>query len=168
MKKSILTICFALFLLSFSFAQRIAHVDTEYIMSKIPGYEQAQKSLDNLSAGWQKEIETKRTEIEEMYKKYQSEKVLLSEEMKTKREDEIIAKEKEVKELQKKYFGKDGELFNKRQELVKPLQDEVFNAIKELATEGNFDYVFDKTTGNILYANEKHDKSDDVLKKLGY
>jgi len=103
-----------------------------------------------------------------MYKKYQSEKVLLSEAMKTKREDEIIAKVKEVKELRKKCFGKDGDLYNKRQELVKPLQDEVFNAIKELATEGNFDYIFDKTTGNILYVNEKYDKSDDVLKKLGY
>jgi len=168
MKKILLVLTTLLFSATIGYSQRIVHVDTEYIMSKIPGYEQAQKSLDNISTNWQKEIDTKRTEIEQLYKKYQSEKVLLSDEMKSKREEEIIAKEKDVKDLQKKYFGKDGELFNKRQELIKPIQDEVYNAIKEMAIEGNFDYIFDKTTGAILYSNDKYDKSDDILKKLGY
>jgi outer membrane protein len=168
MKKLTAIICAVLFATSFGLAQRVAHVDTEYILSKIPAYEQAQKSLDNLSQNWQKEIETKRADIDQLYKKYQSEKVLLSDDMRTKREEEIISKEKDVKDLQKKYFGKDGDLYNKRQELIKPIQDELHNTIKEVAIEGNFDYIFDKATGAILYANDKYDKSDEILKKLGY
>ena len=104
-----------------------------------------------------------------MYKDFQAEKVLLTEDMRSKRENDIVNKEKDAKDLQKKYFGKDGDLFKKRQELVKPIQDEVFNAVKEIATEGNYAIIFD-TAGslNMLYTDPKLDKSDDILKKLGY
>ena len=101
-----------------------------------------------------------------MYKKYQAEADILPEATKAKREDEIIAKEKEAKELQKRYFGNDGELAKKRQELIKPIQDNVYNALKSVATEAGYDYIFDKVTGDIIYASEKYDESDVVLKKI--
>lgn len=148
---------------------KFAYVDTDYILKNIPAYQAAQAQIDRISVDWQKEIETIYTQIDKMYKDFQAEKVLLTEEMRMKRENDIVVKEKEVKELQKKYFGKEGDLFKKRQELVKPVQDEVFNAVKELATEGNFAIIFD-TAGNInmLYTDPKLDKSDEILKKLGY
>lgn len=152
------------------FAQsKLGYVDTDYILKNIPAYQAAQAQLDRIAADWQKEIEAVYGQIDKMYKDFQAEKVLLTEEMKTKRENDIINKEKEAKELQKKYFGKDGDLFKKRQELVKPVQDEVFNAVKEIATEGNYAIIFD-TAGNLnmLYTDPKLDKSDEVLKKLGY
>lgn len=152
-----------------AFSQKFGYVNTEYILSNIPNYEKAQQQIDLISVEWQKEIEAKFADIDRMYKEFQAEKVLLTEEMRIKREDEIIKKEKEAKELQKRYFGKDGDLFKKRQELVKPIQDEVFNAIKELAVEGNYAVIFDSSGGmNMLYTDPKYDKSDDVLKKLGY
>lgn len=168
MKNIILTIA-ALFIASLSFSQKFAYVDTEYILKNIPEYEAAQAQLDEISVEWQKEIEAIYAEIDKMYKSYQEEKVLLTEEMKRKREEEIIAKEKEAKDLQKNYFGKDGELFKKRQSLVKPIQDDIFNAVKELATEGNYDIIFD-SSGEVtmLFASPKYDRSDEVLKKLGY
>ena len=148
---------------------KLGYVDTDYILKNIPAYQAAQAQLDRIAADWQKEIEAVYAQIDKMYKDFQAEKVLLTEEMKVKRENDIIAKEKEAKELQKKYFGKEGNLFKKRQELVKPIQDEVFNAVKELATEGNYAIIFD-TAGNLnmLYTDPKIDKSDEVLKKLGY
>jgi len=150
-------------------SQKMGYVDTDYILKNIPAYQAAQAQLDKISADWQKEIENVYTQVDKMYKDFQSEKVLLTEEMKTKRENEIVAKEKEAKDLQKKYFGKDGDLFKKRQELVKPIQDEVFNAIKEIAVQGNFAIIFDTAgNANMLYTDPKLDKSDDVLKKLGY
>jgi outer membrane protein len=152
------------------FAQsKLGYVDTDYILKNIPAYQAAQAQLDRIAADWQKEIEAVYGQIDKMYKDFQAEKVLLTEEMKTKRENDIINKEKEAKELQKKYFGKDGDLFKKRQELVKPVQDEVFNAVKEMATEGNYAIIFD-TAGNLnmLYTDPKLDKSDEILKKLGY
>lgn len=152
------------------FAQsKLGYVDTDYILKNIPAYQAAQAQLDRIAADWQKEIEAVYGQIDKMYKDFQAEKVLLTEEMKTKRENDIINKEKEAKELQKKYFGKDGDLYKKRQELVKPVQDEVFNAVKEIATEGNYAIIFD-TAGNLnmLYTDPKLDKSDEVLKKLGY
>lgn len=150
-------------------AQKFAYVDTDYILKNIPSYQAAQAQLDKISADWQKEIEAIYTEVDKMYKDFQAEKVLLTEEMRVKRENDIINKEKEAKELQKKYFGKEGELYKKRQELVKPIQDEVFNAVKEMAVEGNYAIIFD-TAGslNMLYSDPKLDRSDDVLKKLGY
>jgi len=156
---------------SFGFAQnqKIVYVNVEYIMSNIPSYETAQAKLDELSKQYQKEIEDKLAEVDKLYKSFQAEKVLLTQDQQNKREEEIIAKEKEAKELQKKYFGKEGLLFKKRQELVKPIQDEVYNAIKAISEENGFDFVFSQTEGlNILYSNPKFDKSDDVLEKLGY
>lgn len=169
MKKLILILSVFVISLSSSFAQKYAFVDTEYILGNIPAYESAQDQLDQLSVEWQKEIENIYAEIDKMYKDFQAEKVLLTEEMKRKREDEIINKEKEAKEVQKKYFGREGDLYKKRQELVKPIQDEIFNAVKEIAIEGNFAVIFD-TAGSVsmLYTDPKYDKSDKVLEKLGY
>lgn len=171
MKKTILILAAVLFSieLMYSQVQKIGYVDTDYILKNIPSYQAAQAQLDKISADWQKEIENIYVQVDKMYKDFQSEKVLLTEEMKTKRENDIIAKEKEAKDLQKKYFGKDGELFKKRQELVKPIQDEVFNAIKEIAIQGNYAIIFDTASNaNMLYTDPKLDKSDEVLKKLGY
>jgi outer membrane protein len=152
-----------------SLAQKYAFVDTEYILDRIPAYKAAQDQLDKMASEWQDEIETMYGNIDKMYKDFQAEKVLLTEEMKTKREEEIINSEKEVKELQQKYFGRDGSLFDKRQELIKPIQDEVYRAVKEIASEGNYAVIFDTASGaNMLYTNPKYDKSDEVLEKLGY
>jgi outer membrane protein len=153
----------------FALAQKYAFVDTEYILNRIPSYKAAQDQLDKQAEDWQTEIETMYDEIEKMYKDFQSEKVLLTEDMQVRREEEIVNREKEVKQLQQKYFGRDGSLFKKRQELIKPIQDEVYQAVKEIATEGNYAVIFDTASGaNMLYTNPKYDKSDDVLEKLGY
>ena len=152
-----------------AFGQKFAFVDTDYILNNIPAYKSAQDQLDKLSENWQQEIEDRYAEIEEMYKDYQSESVLLSEEMKRQREEEIINKEKEVKQLQQRYFGPEGELYKKRQELVQPIQDEVYNAIKELSNERRYDAIFDTAAGaTILFNNPEYDVSDMVLEKLGY
>ena len=169
MKKSIVSL---LLIITFSlptFSQKNAYVDTEYILSKIPAYENAQNKLDEISKEWQKEIENKYKEVEQKYKEYQTESALLSAEMKSQREDEIINLEQEANELKDKYFGNEGELYNKRKELVKPIQDEVYNAIKEIATEGNYGFIFDKSADmSLIYTDPKYDISDDILKKLGY
>jgi len=152
-----------------TFAQKFAFVDSEYILDNIPAYKAAQEQLDQLSAQYQKELESMHAEIEQMYKDFQSESVLLSDEMKRKREDVIITKEKEYKELQRKYFGREGDLFKKRQGLVKPIQDDIFNAIQEISTEGSYAIIFDKSSGvTLIYTNPKFDLSDQVLTKLGY
>lgn len=152
-----------------TFAQKIGYVDTEYILSKIPEYKAAQTELDNISIQWQKEIEAKYNEIDKMYKAYEAEQILLTEEMKLKRQQDIAAKEKEVKDLQKQRFGIDGELFKKRQSLVKPIQDKVYNAIKVIADKGAYSMIFDKASDlSILYSSPKLDKSDAVLKQMGY
>jgi len=152
-----------------SFAQRFAYVDTEYILKNIPAYQAAQDQLDNQAVEWQKEIEEIYSKIDKMYKDFQAEKVLLTEEMRVKRENAIVDKEKEAKTIQKQYFGKEGELYKKRQELIKPIQDDIFNAVKEVAAEGNFAVIFDSAGGmSMLYNDPKYDKSDDVLEKLGY
>ena len=153
----------------FSQGQKYGFVDTEYILSNIPTYTAAKKQLDEIAAKWELEVKAQFKEVEEMYKKYQTEKVLLSDEMKSKREEEIINKEKSANELKKGYFGADGELQKKRKELVKPIQDEVYNAIKKIAKEGNFTIIFDIASNpGILYTDPKYDKSYDVLEKLGY
>ena len=150
-------------------AQKFAFVDTEYILNNIPAYKSAQSQLDKLSTDWQKEIETQYAEVEKLYKNYQAERVMLSDDMRKKREDEIIKKEQSVKTLQQKYFGPEGELSKKQQELVKPIQDEVYKTIKELAVEGGYAAIFDTASdASVLYANPKQDKSDEVLEKLGY
>lgn len=167
-KLFIITVIFLLGVAT-TFAQKFAFVNTEYILENIPSYKAAQEQLNQLSAQYQKELESMHSELEQMYKDYQSESVLLSDEMKKKREDVIITKEKEYKDLQRKYFGQEGDLFKKRQGLVKPIQDDVFNAIQAISTEGSYAVVFDKANGlTLIYANPKFDLSDQVLAKLGY
>ena len=166
-KNILLVAVFTIASASASFAQKYAFVDTEYILSKLPDYSAAQKQLDMISVQWQKEIEAKYEEIDKLYKAYQAEQILLTEEMKRKRENEIITKEKEAKELQKQRFGVDGDLFLKRQELVKPIQDKVYNAIQELATKEKLAVVFDKSGSlTMLYSNAKYDKSDAILEAI--
>jgi outer membrane protein len=150
------------------FAQKFGYVDTEYILQNIPEYQDAQNEIDELSKQWQAELEEKYAEVDHMYKTYQADAVLLPEDMKRQREDEIIKKEKAVKELQRQKFGTDGELFSKRQELIKPIQEKIFNAIEEIATKKNYAFVFDKASGPvIMYVNAKYDISDDVLDQIG-
>ena len=169
MKKLILIVGIALTSSFAASAQKFAYVDTEYILGQIPEYKAAQSELDKTSVQWQKEVEAKYAEIDKMYKAYQAEQILLTEEMKKKREGDIVAKEKEAKDLQKQRFGVDGELFKKRQELVKPIQDKVFNAVKTVAEKGGYAIIFDKASDiTMLYASPKSDKSDDVLELLGY
>ena len=156
----------------FSFSQsgaKFGYVDSEYILSQIPEYKAAQSELDKTSLMWQKEIDGKYSEVDKLYKAYQADAILLTEEMKKKRENEIINREKEVKDLQKQRFGADGELFKKRQELVKPIQDKVYNAIKAVAEKNGLGFIMDKSGQiSLLYASTKYDKSDEVLTVLGY
>ena len=150
-------------------AQKFAFVDSEYIRNNIPAFTAAQQQLDKLSEGWEKEVADGYAAVEQMYKDYQAEVVLLSQDQKRKREEAIINKEKEVKDLQNRYFGMEGELFKKREELVKPIQDQILKAIKEISVEGSYAVIFDTSAGsNILFANPRYDLSDQVLQKLGY
>ena len=150
-------------------AAKFGYVDTDYILDQIPEYKAAQNELDKTSIQWQKEIEGRFSEIDKLYKAYQADAILLTDDMKKKRENEILNKEKEAKDLQKQKFGVDGELFKKRQELVKPLQDKVYNAIKVVAEKKGIGFILDKSGQvSILYANHKYDISDDVLIHLGY
>ncbi|HJZ41194.1 MAG TPA: OmpH family outer membrane protein [Bacteroidales bacterium] len=150
-------------------AQKYAFVDTEYILNNIPPYKASQEQLDKTSEEWQKEVEVKYSEIEKMYTDYQVERVLLSEDMRRQREEAIVNREKEVKELQKSYFGQEGALFKKRQELIQPIQDDIYKAIKDLATENGYAVIFDTSSGpTMIYSNPRYDISDEVLQKLGY
>jgi outer membrane protein len=150
-------------------AQKFAFVDSEYIRNNIPAFTAAQQQLDKLSEGWEKEVANGYAAVEQMYKDYQAEVVLLSQDQKKKREEAIIAKEKEIKDLQNTYFGMEGELYKKREEMVKPIQDEILKAIKEISLEGSYAVIFDTSSGSeILFANPKYDLSDQVLQKLGY
>lgn len=169
MKRTIVLILIAVMTSVFAAGQKYGFVDSEYIRKNIPAFNKAQDQLDNLSEQWEKEVSDGYAVVEQMYKSYQNDVVLLSQDMKAKREEAIIAKEKEIKELQNKYFGMEGELFKKREELVKPIQDEILKAIKTIAAEGSYSAIFDTASGgNILFANPKFDISDQVLEKLGY
>jgi outer membrane protein len=169
MKKVFVLILISMLGISAASAQKFAYVDSEYILQNITEYRDAQELLDKISLEWQKEIEAKFATIDKMYKDYQAEAVLLPEDIKKKRQDDIVAKEKEAKDLQKKRFGKDGDLFKKRKELIKPIQDKVYNAIEDLANAQGYAVIFDKSgSTTMLFANAKYDKSDEVLEKLGY
>ncbi len=163
---ALLTVC------AFSFsatAQKYACVNTEYILTNIPDYTQAQNQLNRYSEDWQKELEAKFQEIDKMYKTYQQEAYLLPDNLKRKREDEIIAKEKEAKALQMKRFGAGGDLDKKREELMKPIQDKVYNAIERIANEKSYAFILDKAgSATLLFVNKKYDISDQVLSLLGY
>ena len=168
MKKLILIPFFLLFVIASMHAQKFAYVDTQYILDNLPEYTEAQAQLDDFSAQWQKEIETKFAEVDKMYKDYQAQSVLLPEDMKKKKEQEIVDKEKEAKNLQRIHFGKDGDLFKKRQELVKPIQEKLYNAVQEIATQNNYSVIFDKGGSlTMLYTNPKYDVSDEVLDNMG-
>lgn len=148
--------------------QHYGVIDSKYILENLNDYKDAQTKLDNLSKGWQEDIDKQMAEVDKMYRGYQAEKPMLSDEMRKKREDEIVAKEKAAKDLQKQRFGYEGDLFKKRQELVKPIQDKIFNAVQKMATQKGFDMVLDKAGGiTLFYADPKLDHSDDVLKILG-
>ncbi len=148
--------------------QKYCVIDSKYILEKMSDYKDAQGKLDNLSKAWQEEIDTKMAEVDKMYKSYQAEKPMLSDDMRNKRQDEIISKEKAAKDLQKQRFGYEGDLFKKRQEFVKPIQDRVFNAVQKLCTTKAYDMALDKAGGvTLFYADPKLDKSEDVLKILG-
>lgn len=167
MKKLIFT-AFILLSVSSAFAQRYAYVDTEYILTNLTDYQNAQKELDRISQQWQQEIEERYESIDRLYKAYQAEKVLLTEEMRKEREEEIVRKEQEAKDLQRQRFGVEGDLFSRRKELIQPIQDDIYNAIKEVAQGGGFSVIFDKgNQSNILYADPRYDKSDRVLSRLG-
>ena len=168
MKKILLLLAISFSTLSIQ-AQKFAYVDTDYILNKIPDFKQAQDKLDGLSADWQKEIENKYANVEQMYRAYQQEQVLLTDDMKEKREDAIIKKETDAKNLQKKYFGPEGDLYLKRQELIKPIQDKIYDAIQQLAADNKYAIVFDSSSDLImLYKNNNYDKSDKVLDLMGY
>ena len=149
-------------------AQKFCYVDMELILSKIPAYTDAQRDLDKISQGYQKEIETKRKAVDDMFKQYQSEQVLMTDQIKQQKMKEIETAEKEVKDLQKKKFGPDGELFQKRKELIKPIQDKVYDEIQKYAQAKGYDIIFDKSSGpSMLYAADKLNKSDDILFNMG-
>jgi len=151
------------------FAQRYAYVDSKYILENMDEYKEAQLEIDAMSKRWQETIEAKMAELDRMRRAYEAEKILLTEELRKQREQEIKDKEQEIRDYQRAKFGVNGELFKKRQELIQPLQDDIFNAIKELAKERSYALIFDKGTNtNILFADPKYDKSDVILKKLGY
>ena len=169
MKKLLLILALSFTTITAAQAQKFAYVDTDYILNKIPEFKQAQDKLDAISADWQKEIENKYTEVDQMYRAYQQEQVLLTDEMKVKREETIINKENQAKQLQQKYFGPEGNLYLKRQELIKPIQDKVYDAIQQLAANNKYQVIFDSSSDLImLYKNNNLDKSDKVLDLMGY
>jgi outer membrane protein len=167
MKKLFILGC-VLLLSSLVFAQRYAIIDTKYILDKMPDYKSAQKNLDDIAGGWQKEIEKMETELSRMYKDFDAEQVMLSEELRKKREDQLFVKEKAVRDLQRQRFGFEGDLFQKRQQLMKPVQDKVYNAVQKLAVQRGYDFILDKSEGiTVIFADPKLEKSEDVLRELG-
>ena len=152
-----------------SMAQKFALVDMEYILKNIPAYEMTNEQLSQLSKKWQNEVEAVQQEAQNMYKKYQSDLVFLSAEMKTKREEEIVKKEQAAQDLKRKYFGAEGELYKKRESLMKPIQDEIYKAVKDIANDKGYQMVIDRASaGSMIFASPRIDISNEVLTKLGY
>ena len=169
MKKSVITLLLVIVAAIAAHAQKFALVDMEYVLSNLPAYEMANEQLNQISQRFEKEINDLAAEAETMYKNYQSDRVFLTDEQKQAREQEIVAKEKEVSDLRYKYLGADGELYKKRQSLMKPIQEEVYEAIKTVATEKGYQVIFDRASSqSIGFATPKIDISNDVLAKLGY
>jgi len=149
-------------------AQRYAIIDTKYILGKMPDYKDADKKLQLISTQWQKDIDDRQAELDRTYKSYDSEQFMLSDELKKKRETELFNKEKEIRDLQKRRFGYEGDLFKERQKIVKPIQDKVYNAIQKIALAKAYDFVLDKSEGiTVIFADPKLDRSDDILRELG-
>ncbi|MBP3298177.1 MAG: OmpH family outer membrane protein [Muribaculaceae bacterium] len=169
MKKIVLALCLGLATAFGASAQKFALVDMEYILRNVPSYEMANEQLNQVSLRWEKEVSELSKESETLYKNYQSERVFLTEDQRKKREDAIVAKEKEVADLKYKYFGPEGELYKKRQSLMKPIQEEVYNAVKKVAEEKGYQAIFDRASSqSIVFASPRIDVSNDVLAKLGY
>ena len=169
MKKLLLTICFIAAMACGASAQKFALVDMQYILRNVPAYEMANEQLNQISQRWQKEVNELSKEAENMYKNYESDMVFLTDDQKKKREEEIVTKENEAKDLRYKYFGPEGELYKKRQSLIKPIQEDVYNAVKAVAEEKGYQTIFDRASSqSIVFASPRIDVSNDVLAKLGY
>jgi outer membrane protein len=167
MKKTLLVTCL-LGLGMVGFSQKYAIIDTRYILDKMPDYKAAQTRLDDIAAAWQKEIDSLQSQLDKMYKDYDAEQVMLSEELRRKREDQLFGREKSLRDLQRKRFGFEGDLFKKRQELIKPVQDKVYNAVQRIASQRGYDFILDKSEGiTVIFADPKLDKSEDILRELG-
>lgn len=150
-------------------AQRYAIIDTKYILDKLPEFKNADKQLADIGTTWQKEIDDKQAQLNLMYRNFDAEQFMLSDELKKKREDQLFSMEKDIRELQKKRFGYEGDLFKERQRLVKPVQDKVYNAIQKMAVNRGYDFVLDKSEGiTVIFADPKLDKSEEVLRELGF
>jgi len=168
MKKTIFILFFTLVTLTGAFAQRFAYVDSEYILKQMPEYSSAQKQIEALSVSWQKEVDQRFQEIDRLYKAYQADQVLMTADMKKRREAEIADKEKTAKDFQRQKFGPEGELASKSNSIMKPIQDKMAKAIQAVAENESLDMIFDKNSEvMMLYANPRYDKSNDVLTKLG-
>jgi outer membrane protein len=168
MKKALSAICFMLLFLSAANAQRYAVIDSKFILDKLPEYKDAQKRLDQFSELWQQELDQRQAAMDKMVKDFEAEQVMLPDNLKKKREDEIFNKEKELRDLQRKRYGFEGDLFKKRQELIKPIQDRVYNAVQKLAIEKQYHFILDKSEGiTVIFADPKLDKSEEILKSLG-
>ncbi|WP_085536831.1 OmpH family outer membrane protein [Massilibacteroides vaginae] len=168
--KRVIALCSVILLCTFAAsAQKFALIDMEYILKNIPSYEMTNEQLSQVSQKWQNEVEAIQQEAQNMYKTYQSDLVFLSAEMKTKREEEIVKKEQEAQELKRKYFGAEGELYKKRESLMKPIQDEVYNAVKEISEQKGYQLIIDRASAmSIIFASPKIDISNEVLIRLGY
>ena len=169
MKKIVLTLIACVAMSVSASAQKFALVDMEYILKNIPAYERANEQLNQVSKKWQAEVDALTSEAQTLYKNYQSEAVFLSEEQKTKREEAVVAKEKEAAELKRKYFGPEGELYKKRESLMTPIQDEIYNAVKDISEQKGYSLILDRASDSgIIFASPKVDISNEVLTKLGY
>ena len=158
----------AMFSFTSASAQKIAYVDIDKILDGMSEYKAAQKKIDDLAAKWRRQIAEEYDVIKGMYNRYQAEQVLLSDEVRRQKEEEIMQKEKEVRELQKQKFGPEGALFQKRQELVRPIQEKVYTAIEEYANNKGYDFIFDKgSSSGMIFSNARYDKTEDILKELG-
>ncbi len=171
-KKSFLLLAFlaliGMFNVNAQANQKIAYVDTDYILQNIPEYSDAQEEINQMSLKWEKELKALRKKVDDMKREYQTESILLSEDQKKKKETAIDEKEQELAQLQMQYYGPQGELFTKRVELIQPIQEKIYNAINQVAMTKNYAFVLDKASGTtILYCNEKNDISDDVLDEIG-
>jgi len=168
MKKLILIVVIFFVSAATVLAQNYAIIDTKYILDRIPDYKEAQTQLDGIAERWQKEIDSIQLDLDRMYKAYDAEQVMLTEDLRKKREDQLFLKEKNLRDLQRKRFGFEGDLFKKRQELIKPIQDKVYNAIQKISVQRGYHFVLDKSEGiTIIFADPKFDKSEDVLRELG-
>ncbi len=168
MKRFFLLALCSIMLAGMANAQKYAIIDTKYILDRMPDYKTAQTQLDAFAAAWQKEIDDKQRDLDKMYRDFEAEQVMLSDDLKKKREDQLFIREKEVRDLQRQRFGFEGDLFKKRGELIKPIQDRVYNAVQKLAVQRGYDFILDKSEGiTVIFADPKLEKSDDILKELG-